>query len=149
MTFPPLTTFAPEHFAVCRGRDTGKHKQFRRGIEQLDSEGVVQVLRSDRRGEQAPVLAVVGPMQFEVATHRMEHEFGAAGRPRPAALQPGAAHRRGLGARRLDRARRRGAAAHQRRAASRCSGDKWGLRVFKEKQARTAAGAPGRRPALS
>ena len=24
-----------------------------------------------------PVLAVVGPMQFEVATHRMEHEFGA------------------------------------------------------------------------
>jgi peptide chain release factor 3 len=77
VTFPPLTTFAPEHFAVCRGRDTAKHKQFRRGIEQLDSEGVVQVLRSDRRGEQAPVLAVVGPMQFEVATHRMEHEFGA------------------------------------------------------------------------
>ena len=77
VTFPPLTTFAPEHFAVCRGRDTAKHKQFRKGIEQLDSEGVVQVLRSDRRGDQAPVLAVVGPMQFEVATHRMEHEFGA------------------------------------------------------------------------
>jgi peptide chain release factor 3 len=77
VTYPPLTTFAPEHFAVCRGRDTAKHKQFRRGIEQLDSEGVVQVLRSDRRGEQAPVLAVVGPMQFEVAVHRMEHEFGA------------------------------------------------------------------------
>jgi peptide chain release factor 3 len=77
VTYPPLTTFAPEHFAVCRGRDTAKHKQFRRGIEQLDSEGVVQVLRSDRRGDQAPVLAVVGPMQFEVASHRMEHEFGA------------------------------------------------------------------------
>ena len=77
VTFPPLTTFAPEHFAVCRGKDTAKHKQFRRGIEQLDSEGVVQVLRSDRRGDQAPVLAVVGPMQFEVAQHRMEHEFNA------------------------------------------------------------------------
>ncbi|UOY02293.1 peptide chain release factor 3 [Blastococcus sp. PRF04-17] len=83
VSYPPLTTFAPEHFAVCRGRDTAKHKQFRRGIEQLDSEGVVQVLRSDRRGDQAPVLAVVGPMQFEVATHRMEHEFGA-----PVALEP-------------------------------------------------------------
>ena len=35
------------------------------------------MLRSDRRGDQAPVLAVVGPMQFEVASHRMEHEFGA------------------------------------------------------------------------
>ncbi|MGY1835801.1 peptide chain release factor 3 [Blastococcus sp. SYSU DS0510] len=77
VAFPPLTTFAPEHFAVVRSRDTAKHKQFRKGIEQLDSEGVVQVLRSDRRGDGSPVLAVVGPMQFEVATHRMEHEFNA------------------------------------------------------------------------
>ena len=77
VTFPPVTTFAPEHFAVVRSKDTAKHKQFRRGIEQLDSEGVVQVLRSDRRGDGAPVLAVVGPMQFEVATHRLEHEFNA------------------------------------------------------------------------
>jgi peptide chain release factor 3 len=77
VAYPPLTTFAPEHFAVARGKDTAKHKQFRKGIEQLDSEGVVQVLRSDRRGDQAPVLAVVGPMQFEVASHRMEHEFNA------------------------------------------------------------------------
>ena len=81
--FPPLTTFAPEHFAVVRSLETAKHKQFRRGIEQLDSEGVVQVLRSERRGDQAPVFAVVGPMQFEVATHRMEHEFGA-----PVQLEP-------------------------------------------------------------
>ncbi|MCF6744773.1 peptide chain release factor 3 [Blastococcus sp. KM273128] len=77
VAFPPLTTFAPEHFAVVRSRDTAKHKQFRKGIEQLDSEGVVQVLRSERRGDGSPVLAVVGPMQFEVATHRMEHEFNA------------------------------------------------------------------------
>ena len=38
-------------------------------------EGVVQVLRSDLRGDQAPVLAAVGPMQFEVAVHRMAGEF--------------------------------------------------------------------------
>src|SRR3712207_3639064 len=36
-----------------------------------------QVLVSERRGDGAPVFAVVGPMQFEVAAHRMEHEFGA------------------------------------------------------------------------
>ncbi|MGY1836051.1 peptide chain release factor 3 [Blastococcus sp. SYSU DS0510] len=83
VTFPPLTTFAPEHFAVARGIETAKHKQFRRGIAQLESEGVVQVLRSDRRGDSAPVFAVVGPMQFEVAAHRMEHEFGA-----PVHLEP-------------------------------------------------------------
>ncbi|MCV7281713.1 peptide chain release factor 3 [Mycolicibacterium flavescens] len=74
--FPPIPSFSPEHFAVARGTDPSKHKQFRRGIEQLEQEGVVQVLRSDKRGEQAPVFAAVGPMQFEVAVHRMAAEFG-------------------------------------------------------------------------
>ncbi|MFZ5847294.1 MAG: peptide chain release factor 3 [Actinomycetota bacterium] len=73
--FPPIASFAPEHFMVVRARDAGRYKQFRRGIEQLDQEGVVQVLRSDLRGDQAPVLAAVGPMQFEVAEARMAAEF--------------------------------------------------------------------------
>jgi peptide chain release factor 3 len=77
VAFPPIPSFAPEHFAVARARDAGKSKQFRRGIDQLDAEGVIQVLRSDLRGDQAPVLAAVGPMQFEVVTHRMVAEFGA------------------------------------------------------------------------
>jgi len=73
--YPQIASFAPEHFAVARAGDTGRYKQFRRGIEQLDQEGVVQVLRSDLRGDQAPVLAAVGPMQFEVVAARMETEF--------------------------------------------------------------------------
>ena len=36
-------------------------------------------IRELLRGEQAPVLAAVGPMQFEVATHRMAAEIGAGG----------------------------------------------------------------------
>ncbi|WP_165985212.1 peptide chain release factor 3 [Streptomyces sp. YIM 98790] len=75
--FPPLPTFAPEHFAIARPKDIGRSKQFRRGIDQLDEEGVVQVLVSDARGEQAPVLAAVGPMQFDVVAHRMAGEFAA------------------------------------------------------------------------
>ena len=35
------------------------------------------MLRDEDIGDQAPVLAAVGPMQFEVATHRLENEFGA------------------------------------------------------------------------
>ena len=62
---------------MVRGKEAGKAKQFRRGIEQLDTEGVVQVLSSDLRGEAAPVLAAVGPLQFDVVLHRLEHEFGA------------------------------------------------------------------------
>ncbi|CDO10382.1 peptide chain release factor 3 [Mycolicibacterium cosmeticum] len=81
--YPPIPSFSPEFFSVARGKDPSKHKQFRKGIEQLEQEGVVQVLRSDRRGEQAPVLAAVGPMQFEVATHRMATEIGA-----PITLEP-------------------------------------------------------------
>ncbi len=75
--YPPIPSFAPEHFAVARASDTSKHKQFRRGIAQLEQEGVIQVLRSDLRGDQAPVLAAVGPMQFEVTSHRMATELKA------------------------------------------------------------------------
>ena len=68
---------------MVRGADAGTFKQFRRGIEQLDSEGVVQVLVSDLRGEQAPVLAAVGPLQFEVVLDRLENEFRAPSRLEP------------------------------------------------------------------
>lgn len=77
VVYPPIPSFSPEHFAVVRGTDPSKHKQFRKGIEQLDQEGVVQVLKSDKRGDQAPVFAAVGPMQFEVAQHRMAAELSA------------------------------------------------------------------------
>lgn len=75
--FPPIPSFAPEYFSVARVTDTGRFKQFRRGIAQLDEEGVVQVLRHPDQGDSAPVLAAVGPMQFDVAVHRLENEFGA------------------------------------------------------------------------
>ena len=75
--FPPIPAFAPEHFAVVRCKDAGKSKQFRKGIGQLDTEGVVQVLSSDLRGDQAPVLAAVGPLQFDVVLHRLAQEYSA------------------------------------------------------------------------
>jgi peptide chain release factor 3 len=75
VVFPAMPSYAPEHFAQVRTDDTSKAKRFRRGIAQLDAEGVVQVLHSDARGEASPVLAAVGPMQFEVAAHRLRNEF--------------------------------------------------------------------------
>jgi peptide chain release factor 3 len=73
--YPPLPAFAPEHFGALQMHDTSKAKRFRRGIAQLDAEGVVQVLYSERRGEATPVLAAVGPLQFEVTTARLQAEF--------------------------------------------------------------------------
>ncbi len=75
--WPLVPSFAPSSFRVARCIDTSKAKQFRSGVRQLDSEGVVQVLRRPEGGESAPILAAVGPLQFDVAEHRLRHEFGA------------------------------------------------------------------------
>jgi peptide chain release factor 3 len=77
VVFPPIPTFAPERFVAARNRDTSRYKQFRRGLAQLDEEGVVHVLRRPEYGDQEPLLAGVGQLQFEVAEHRMREEFGA------------------------------------------------------------------------
>ncbi len=76
VTYPAIPTLAPELFASARARDTSRYKQFRRGLDQLEQEGVIQVLH-DPEGDPVPVLAAVGQMQFEVFAHRLEHEFGA------------------------------------------------------------------------
>jgi peptide chain release factor 3 len=75
--FPTIPLFAPEIFRRIRVTDTSRFKQFRRGLIQLDEEGVIQVLRDPDIGDVEPTLAAVGMMQFEVATHRLENEFGA------------------------------------------------------------------------
>ncbi|MFI6399444.1 peptide chain release factor 3 [Rhodococcus coprophilus] len=73
--FPPIPSFAPEHFAILRAESASKYKQFRKAVDQLDSEGVVQILRNDIRGDASPVMAAVGPMQFEVVAARMKAEY--------------------------------------------------------------------------
>lgn len=74
--FPGIPTFVPELFASVSARDTGRYKQFHRGLSQMEQEGVVQILR-DPQGDNAPMLAAVGQMQFEVFAYRLENEFGA------------------------------------------------------------------------
>ncbi len=75
--FPGIPRFIPEVFATVRPSDGGRFKQFRKGLDQLDEEGVVQVLRDPFFGDAAPMLAAVGQLQFEVFAHRLGSEFGA------------------------------------------------------------------------
>ncbi len=77
VTFPPIPRFSPEVFASARPLDTGKSKQFRKGLAQLDEEGVVQVLRDPDMGDSAPILAAVGQLQFDVFADRLDVEFNA------------------------------------------------------------------------
>ena len=76
VAFPPIPRFEPELFWNARPVDISKTKQFRKGLSQLDEEGVVQVLRDLDAPTATPVLGAVGQMQFEVFAHRLEHEFG-------------------------------------------------------------------------
>jgi peptide chain release factor 3 len=77
VVYPPIPTFAPEHFRIARSRDTVRSKQFRRGLAELDEEGVVQVLQTHDGGAREPIVAAVGELQFEVALHRLRTEYGA------------------------------------------------------------------------
>ncbi len=85
--FPGLPQFAPEVFATAHPVDTGKTKQFRRGLDQLGEEGVVQVLRDPDWGDASPVLAAVGQLQFDVFGNRLDVEFNAPAELAPAPYQ--------------------------------------------------------------
>jgi peptide chain release factor 3 len=76
VTYPPIPAFPPELVATAHPRDLSRAKQFKRGLAQLEQEGVIQILH--RGDDPTPILAAVGLMQFDVLAHRMEHEFGAA-----------------------------------------------------------------------
>ena len=76
VSFPPFRIPAPERFVAARNRDSSRYKQFRRGLAQLEQEGVVHVLHRPEVGPQSPILAGVGEMQFQVAAYRMANEFG-------------------------------------------------------------------------
>ena len=53
-----------------------RRKQLQKGIDQLAEEGTVQIFTEKGR-EKDPILGVVGRLQFEVLTYRLEHEYGA------------------------------------------------------------------------
>lgn len=72
--FHPLPRFAPDLFANLVLTDTGKSKQFRKGISELAEEGVVQVFNVQ---DPTPIIGVVGELQFEVFRYRMQDEYGA------------------------------------------------------------------------
>lgn len=75
LAFPAFPRFPPERFALLRNGDIGKQKQFRRGLAQLEDEGVVQVWSPvEHRGE--PILAAVGALQFDVVAARLASEYG-------------------------------------------------------------------------
>jgi peptide chain release factor 3 len=73
--FPPAPRLDPGRFAVARNARGQRHKQFERGLRQLDGEGLIQVVRRDPDHPES-ILAGLGDLQFEAVSERMKVEFG-------------------------------------------------------------------------
>jgi peptide chain release factor 3 len=80
ISYKEIPRFTPEVFAYLHNPNTAKFKQFRQGLEQLLQEGVIQALYIRNAAIKVPLLAAVGPLQFEVVQFRLESEYGAASR---------------------------------------------------------------------
>jgi len=72
---PSFPRFAPELFARVTLIDTSQSKSFRKGLEQLGEEGVVQIFHDPASHARMPVIAAVGQLQLEVFRDRMKAEY--------------------------------------------------------------------------
>jgi len=82
--FHPLPRFAPDVYARIVLTDTGKAKQFRKGISELADEGVVQLFNLT---DATPLIGVIGQLQFDVFKYRIEDEYGASIRLEPLSFE--------------------------------------------------------------
>jgi peptide chain release factor 3 len=80
IVYHEIPRFTPEAFSYLHNPNTAKYKQFRQGLDQLLQEGVIQALYLRNSSVKTPLLAAVGPLQFEVVQFRLENEYGAQSR---------------------------------------------------------------------
>jgi peptide chain release factor 3 len=78
--FNEIPQFTPEVFAYLTNPQPGNSKKYRLGVDQLLKEGVVQQMEIGTGQVKTPILAAVGPLQFEVVQYRLKAEYGAESR---------------------------------------------------------------------
>ena len=74
--FDPIPMFPAEHFSLFVARDTSKRKQFIKGMEQLVTEGAVQIFRNPDFGIERYITGVAGSLQLDVLKYRLLLEYG-------------------------------------------------------------------------
>jgi peptide chain release factor 3 len=78
--FQDIPRFSPEHFARVQIGDPLRRKHLDTGLRQLSEEGAAQVFYAESIAGPAPIVGAVGPLQFDVLLHRLEHEYGVTAR---------------------------------------------------------------------
>jgi peptide chain release factor 3 len=84
VVFHPIPRFAPEAFIRLRHSQTKDFKRFRKGLDQLLQEKVVQQFYALDTESRVPLLGAVGPLQFDVVCYRLLSEYGVEAQPEPA-----------------------------------------------------------------
>lgn len=74
--FEGIPIFPAEHFARVRFIDAMKRKQFMKGVYQIAEEGAIQIFKEPDIGVETLVIGVVGVLQFDVLSYRLENEYG-------------------------------------------------------------------------
>ena len=80
ISYNEIPRFPPECFALLHNPSPAQYKSFRKGLDQVLTEGIVQRFWLSDDPNQSPLLAAVGPLQFEVAQYRLKAEYGAESR---------------------------------------------------------------------
>ena len=73
--YADFPVFPPEKFARVQAKDTMKHKQFVKGMEQLTQEGAIQLFQQAGAGMESYIVGTVGTLQFEVLEYRLKNEY--------------------------------------------------------------------------
>jgi peptide chain release factor 3 len=74
LKFTGIPCFAPEFFRRAQIRNPMKMKQLQKGLQQLAEEGATQLFKPIHSNDL--ILGAVGTLQFDVVSHRLEHEYG-------------------------------------------------------------------------
>ncbi len=72
-----IPRFAPECFGYLQNSMASSYKSFRKGVDHLLAEDIVQAFHVQGSKSATPLLGAVGPLQFEVLQYRLKDEYGA------------------------------------------------------------------------
>ena len=71
-----IPSLSPGLFAYLRNPNPSQYKKYKKGLQKLIEEGTVQLLRARHdQGNEDPIIAAVGQLQFEVIQRRLKDEY--------------------------------------------------------------------------
>lgn len=74
--YDEIPSFPPECFAFLHNPSPSNYKRFQKGLDQLIQEGLVHSFDVTNNARRAPLLAAVGPLQFDLVQFRLKNEYG-------------------------------------------------------------------------